>query len=223
MSQIVKDFEITSQIVPVGLRERKRQATLLRIASEAARLVLEQGIAATTVDQIAEAAEVGRASFFRYFETKERAVAEGFTGVWLHMITGALSSQPPELSAIGAVRSAFSELAEGFAEIRDLTLSQAELSRSSAVMSAWTLQVYLGYEDAIATIVAPRFSVLTDGDPRPRLVGALVMAAIRLALDDWVASEGSLDLPKLIDHNLGSISIEAARSPEPGRRRKGKS
>jgi AcrR family transcriptional regulator len=197
-----------SQNLHEGLRERKRRATGLRIATEAARLVLAQGMAATTVDQIAEAAEVGRASFFRYFDTKERAIAEGFIGVWITMVTEAIAAQPADLSALEAVRAAFSDLARGFDQIRDLTLSQAKMARSSPALSAWTLQVYLSYEDAIATVIEPRFDDLDVGDPRPRLVGALIMAAIRLALDDWVASEGSTDLARLINRSLSAITLE---------------
>ncbi len=204
-----------SQIVSEGLRERKRRATHVRIAAEAARLALEQGIAATTIDQIAEAADVGRASVFRYFDTKECAMAEGFTGVWIQMITDALTSQPSGIAPLESVRGAFAELAEGFEQIRDLTLAQAELSRSSAVLSAWTLRVHLGYEEAIAAALTPRFVDLEPDDPRPRLAAALVMASIRLALDDWVASAGSADLPALIHRNLASVSIEAAGTSPP--------
>ena len=54
--------------VPGGsLRERKRSETRRRIAEEAVRLVSAQGIPSTTVDQIADAAGVGRATFFRYY------------------------------------------------------------------------------------------------------------------------------------------------------------
>jgi AcrR family transcriptional regulator len=204
-----------SHNVSEGRRQGKRRTTALRIATEAARLVRYQGMAATTVDQIAEAAEVGRASFFRYFESKERAVAEGFTGVWLSMILDALAASAPGLSAIDAVRQAFSVLADGFAEIRDLTLSQAELSRSSPALSAWTLQVSLGYEDAIACALAHRVPDLEAGDPRPRLVAALVMVAVRLALDDWVASGGREDLPGLIDRNLRSVSVATSAPSVP--------
>jgi len=202
-----------SQTVKLGLRERKREATLHRIASEAARIVLEQGMAETTVDKIAEAASVGRASFFRYFDTKERAIAEGLSGVWLEMITEALRHQSPEQAPLDAIRSAFHDLAEGFDQIRELTLSQARLSRSSAALSAWTLQVYLGYEEAITDAVGFRFGDLEPNDPRARLLGAMVMAAVRLALDDWVASEGNSNLPTLIDRYLNSISISPTPRP----------
>lgn len=120
-----------SQKLDRGFRERKRQATSSRITAAAARLTLEHGLVATTVEQISEEAEIGRATFFRYFDSKERAVAEGLAGVWLQMIIDALSRQAPELGPLDAVRAAFSELARGFADFRELVLSQAQLSRSS--------------------------------------------------------------------------------------------
>lgn len=52
---------------------RKQRATKARIASAAARAVVDPGLAGTTVEQIAVAAEVGRATFFRYFSAKEDA------------------------------------------------------------------------------------------------------------------------------------------------------
>ncbi|MGB8649845.1 MAG: TetR family transcriptional regulator, partial [Mycobacteriales bacterium] len=69
--------------LPPGLRERKRLATHQRIADEAARLATDRGVSATTIEDIAAAAQIGRATFFRYFDTKEIAVAEGFTTPWL--------------------------------------------------------------------------------------------------------------------------------------------
>lgn len=60
-----------------SLTVRRQRATRVRIATAAAQLVAEIGLAGTTVEQIAQAAEVGRATFFRYFSSKEDAVAEG--------------------------------------------------------------------------------------------------------------------------------------------------
>jgi len=169
--------------------------------------VAQRGLAATTVEQIAEAAEVGRATFFRYFDAKEWAVAEGAAAAWLELVTDRLRAQPPHLGPLDAIRTAFAELAVGFDDRREEVLPLAELSRSSPALSAWTLQVYLRYEDAIAALVAPRFAQLSDGDPRPRLVGALTMAALRLALDDWVADGGRGDLPALVDRALCAATV----------------
>ena len=59
------------------------------------------------MDRIADAADISRATFFRYFNSKEDAVAEGVNVDWLNRITNALAIQPPQLSAIEAVVGAF--------------------------------------------------------------------------------------------------------------------
>ncbi|MGY0018318.1 TetR/AcrR family transcriptional regulator [Streptomyces sp. cg35] len=58
----------------LGLRERKKLKTRLAIREATYRLILEQGYDATTVEQIAEAAEVSPSTVFRYFPTKEDIV-----------------------------------------------------------------------------------------------------------------------------------------------------
>jgi AcrR family transcriptional regulator len=52
-------------------RERKKRETHLRLMKAALHLFREQGYDATTVEQIAEAADVAKGTFFNYFETKE--------------------------------------------------------------------------------------------------------------------------------------------------------
>ncbi len=192
----------------VGLRERKRQATHQRIADEAARLASEKGVAATTIDEIAAAAEVGRATFFRYFDAKEVAVAEGFSVPWLQLVIDNLDIQPPHLDAMEAVRETF----RGFAPVLDeagtrLVLQQARLASASPGLQAWTLHVYVRFEKAIASSVAGRFPDLAQDDPRPLLVGALTMSAVRISLDTWLASDGRKDLPSLLQSALRSVSF----------------
>jgi AcrR family transcriptional regulator len=190
--------------MPIPLSARKRTATRDRIATAAAELVAGNGLAATTVEQIAELAGIGRATFFRYFSSKEDAVADGISRQWLGHITAAVARQPPTLSAQEAVVAAFADLGDGFGQISDQVRELAILTRSSPVLSAWTLQIYLGYESAIAELVAPRLGAETQ-DPRPRLIGALAMASLRIALDDWLAYGGSL--PDRVQSALSSLVV----------------
>ncbi|MFF1453260.1 TetR/AcrR family transcriptional regulator [Streptomyces sp. NPDC058274] len=57
-----------------GLRERKKMKTRATIREATYRLIQEQGYDATTVEQIAEAAEVSPSTVFRYFPSKEDIV-----------------------------------------------------------------------------------------------------------------------------------------------------
>ena len=52
-------------------RERKKRETRQRLMTAALQLFRERGYDDTTVEQIAEAADVAKGTFFNYFETKE--------------------------------------------------------------------------------------------------------------------------------------------------------
>ncbi|QEN15394.1 TetR family transcriptional regulator [Mycolicibacterium sp. ELW1] len=175
-----------------SLRVRKRQRTRERIATAAAQLVSANGLSATTVEQIAEAADVARATFFRYFESKEYAVAEGFTSTWIAAITDALRRQPADLSVNDALSAAFAELTPGFGAVESSVAEIERQTRDSLTLRAWTLLCYLNFEAAIAEAIAPRLPDLTVDDPRPRLIGALAMASVRISIDDWLRDGGSL-------------------------------
>jgi hypothetical protein len=55
-------------------------------------------------------------------------------------------------------------------------------------------------------LVAPRIGDLTDDDPRPRLIGALAMASVRIALDDWLLHGGSL--PVRVRSALSALRVD---------------
>src|SRR5215469_5653430 len=86
-----------------GLRERKKAKTRAAIQRHALRLFRKQGYEATTVEQIAEAAEVSPSTFFRYFPTKEDVV---LYDPFDPMLIAAFQAQPPELTPMQAFREA---------------------------------------------------------------------------------------------------------------------
>jgi AcrR family transcriptional regulator len=98
---------------PVGLRERKKAKTKAAIQHHALRLFRSQGYAATTVEQIAEAAEVSPSTFFRYFATKEDVVLADFID---HETFARMVNAPKDLSPLEAllhaVRQTFGEMSE---------------------------------------------------------------------------------------------------------------
>ena len=100
------------QSKPVGLslRERKKIKTHMTIQREALRLFKKQGYEATTVEQIAEAAEVSHMTFFRYFSTKQDVVLHDALDP---LAIAALEAQPVELSPVEALRRAVREVYAG--------------------------------------------------------------------------------------------------------------
>ena len=86
-----------------GLRERKKAKTRAAIQEHALRLFREQGYDATTVEQIAEAAEVSPSTFFRYFPTKEDVVAYDALDP---LVMAAWRAQPADMRPIAAMRKA---------------------------------------------------------------------------------------------------------------------
>src|SRR5271156_2061193 len=101
-----------------GLRERKKARTRAAIREHALRLFREQGYHETTVEQIAEAAEVSPSTFFRYFPTKEDVVLLDELDV---ITLAAFERQPAGLTPVAAFRAA---AAEAFA-----ALTEEELAR----------------------------------------------------------------------------------------------
>jgi AcrR family transcriptional regulator len=89
---------------PPGLRERKKIKTRQTIRRAAFRLIAENGYAATTVEQIADAAEVSPSTFFRYFPSKESLLLADDLDP---LILAAFEAQPPDLSLIQAFRRAY--------------------------------------------------------------------------------------------------------------------
>ncbi|MEV6115656.1 TetR family transcriptional regulator [Streptomyces sp. NPDC052109] len=60
---------------PLSLTERRKAETRMEIARAAAALFVRQGLKATRAEDIAQAAGIAPRTFYRYFATKEEAVA----------------------------------------------------------------------------------------------------------------------------------------------------
>lgn len=65
----VKEKEIPQK--PISRRERRGIETRERIFRAALRLFAERGFMATTIDAIAQEADIGKSTFFNYFDNKE--------------------------------------------------------------------------------------------------------------------------------------------------------
>ncbi|MGW7576767.1 TetR family transcriptional regulator [Streptomyces sp. NPDC054765] len=93
-----------------GLRERKKEQTRRRIAATAWRLFAARGFESVTVSEIAEAAEVAKATLFAYFPTKESLALQG---VGDDDLAGIVAGRAPGRSALDALRAHYRAIAAG--------------------------------------------------------------------------------------------------------------
>lgn len=93
-----------------GRRERKKRRTREAIVAAAFTLFAERGFEAVTVTEIAELADVARATLFSYFPTKE-SIALGVVGD--DDPADIVASRSPELTPLGALRRHYRAFAAG--------------------------------------------------------------------------------------------------------------
>ncbi len=175
---------------PTGLRERKKAKTRAAIRDHAVRLFRDQGYQATTVEQIAAAAEISPATFFRYFPTKEDVVLQDDIDV---LAMGAFEAQPPELSPVAALRAAMTdtfaaltpEELDRFRTTTELTISVPELRARAVDELTKSLAV-------IATAVARRTGRPADDFAARNLAGAMLGVILAATL---VPAEGPARSP----------------------------
>ena len=93
----------------MGLRALKIERTRAQIVEVAQDLFLEQGYPATTMEQVAEAAEVGTSTLYRYFPSKELLLLDPFTrALTFGRLLAARPDDEPLAEALGAVLRAAS-------------------------------------------------------------------------------------------------------------------
>ncbi|MZD07260.1 TetR family transcriptional regulator [Streptomyces sp. SID5785] len=88
----------------LGLRERKKKQTALKVWRTAVDLFLEHGFDQVSVAQIAEAAEVSKMTVFNYFGTKEDLLM-GPMEEHVEDLARAIEERPRGGSAVDAVRA----------------------------------------------------------------------------------------------------------------------
>ncbi|MFI7445910.1 TetR family transcriptional regulator [Nonomuraea sp. NPDC049714] len=182
-----------------GLRERKKVKTREAILREAFRLFHERGYGATTIEQIAAAAEISPATFFRYFPTKEDlATLDRFPP-----LMEALPVQPPGTPVAvlrGAFRTAFAALsAEEIAAGRAREVFAATVPE----LVAANLRRSPGLIQEIREIVADRAGLAAD-DPRLRDAIGAVFGVVAMVWQQWAQDPG-LDGPAEIDRALAHL------------------
>jgi len=194
-----------------GLRERKKEQTTERLHRAALDLISERGFDAASIDDICEAADVSKTTFYRYFETKEDVLL-GRASENLEFLRAAFAECPPEESLIDAARFACGRFAERIEAERETKLLVSRISRSTPSLAARSLSHYTQWEDLLRSEAERRAPRSTD----PMLLwvqASTVAAAVRSASDFWLEHGAERPLGELIDTALASLRDEVDAHP----------
>jgi AcrR family transcriptional regulator len=185
-----------------GLRERKKQKTKASIQREALRLFKKHGYQETTIEDIAEAAEISPSTFFNYFPTKEDVV---IYDEYDPQVFATLMTQT-DLTLGEAIRNAVEAMAGVFESDRDAIYERAKLSLEVPELRARTWEELERGQQQFVAVMAARMGRDPD-DFEIRVVAlALVGAAFEAALE-WVRQGGRGTMLDLFKRAMDAIAF----------------
>ncbi|MFE7708232.1 TetR/AcrR family transcriptional regulator [Streptomyces sp. NPDC057486] len=198
----------TSSATPVeaqarpGLRERKKLKTRVAIRSATYRLIAEQGYEATTIEQIAEAAEVSPSTVFRYFATKEDIV---LTDEYDPVMEAEMRNRPADEPPLESLRFIMTEALTAF-----LATEEEELRRRTRLMvevpavRARISETMSDTAKVLARVLADRSGRSAD-DLEVRVFVAAVLGALREATLYWGEHDQKGDLIATVNRAMDTL------------------
>ncbi|WP_354199979.1 TetR family transcriptional regulator [Bradyrhizobium sp. JR4.1] len=174
-----------------GLRQRKLQATRERLTRAAMALFLERGFEATTIDDIAAAADVSRRSFFHYFASKEDVVAawqEGAAAALVAEVVARPAGETMLTAAENAIAAALKRIDPAEAA------AMSRLKRDNPALRVRDQLKYEKLERALAEGLAQRARTKSD-QLKARLVAMIATGAMRVGGESWIAG-GAREKPE---------------------------
>lgn len=159
-------------------------------------LFLERGFEETTVDDIVEAAGIGRRTFFRYFRSKNDLPWGDFDHL-LQSMRDHLAGLPDELPLRDALRSAVIEFNRFPADEIPVHRERMWLLLNVPTLMAHSTLRYTEWRQVIAEFVAKRLRESPDA-LEPQAVAWACLGLSLASYEQWLSHEGA-DLLALID------------------------
>lgn len=195
----------------MGLRERKKIKTREAIRTATFALVEEQGYEATTVEQIAERAEVSPSTVFRYFPTKEDIV---LTDEYDPLLLEELLARPADEPWLDSVRVVMHRAIElTAADGLDISKVRAHLVATVPAVHSRAMETMSVTGRMITQSVAERTG-LDAGSLEVRVFTMSITAALMEVSLYWAENNHEGDLADLMDRALDVIEKGL---PVPGR------
>jgi len=183
----------------------RRQRLTDEFEAIAVQLMAQRGYDNVSYDDVAEAAGVSRRTVYRYFPTKEDFLL-AYPRRTVHTVQRALDQMTPTRYPIDSFIEAMIVLVEGGdQETRDhVVLWHRAIASAPDVESRSHGEQLL----ALERMVLPLCADALDADPDDvgvRTVAATIAAVNQSVVTEWVASDGTSDLPTLYRHAVTSL------------------
>jgi AcrR family transcriptional regulator len=171
-----------------GLRERKKLRTQREIERVALDLFLRQGFEATTLDEIAAAADISKRTFFRYFSGKADVAFSTSSGVpsWLASHIDAASADE---SPFEATRQTLLQLAMRYDDDAEAAIAMSRLIRREPRLVAYHLQERAEWERCVQAALASRYKL---DEAQSSLVAGVCVAIFKSAYEMWLTRGDAL-------------------------------
>ena len=190
---------------PMSLRERKKRLAQATIEETALRLFQQQGYEQTSIQDIADAVMMSSRTFFRYFASKEEVLLGP-----MHTIQSDglcfLQRVAPTKSPHAALRATFEYLASRYQQQRTSFLTRYQVVIQIPSIASIYLYALMETEPAICDALCSHLEAATNRN-KIRFLVAIYMAALRVALEEWLEHEAQGDLVSLLGEYLDSFSV----------------
>ena len=196
---------------------RAPSTTHAEISHTALRLFMDRGFDATTVDDIAREAGIGRRTFFRYFPSKNDLPWGEFDQL-LDQMRAHLAAMPDEMPLMEQLRQSILEFNRVPEEEWEYHRRRMELLLHVPTLLAHSTLRYASWRKVVAEHVARRLE-LPEGDLIPQTMAWTCLGVCLAAYEQWLGDGDAtlLDLLdeafRLIDERIDSSVVQAHRSP----------
>jgi AcrR family transcriptional regulator len=203
--------ERMSEAMPQGIRERTRRLAQTELTVVAQDLFLEQGYAATTVDQIAAAAGMSKRTFFRYFPSKDDLVI-GKYDLFGDRIAEALDARPAEEPVWDSLRRVFDITLDYVQDDRARARNDAmdRIVQSSPQLNAGYLEKMQRVQEILVGRVAARLKQQgrNSAGPKPAAIVGAAFACMQSARTAWLDSDQTQPFGAYLDEAMSAFRVE---------------
>jgi AcrR family transcriptional regulator len=189
---------------PMSLRERKKRLAQATIEEAALRLFQQRGYEQTSIQDIADAVMMSSRTFFRYFASKEEVLFEPMRAVQSEGLRS-LQQVVPTASPHAVLRATFVRLAHLYQQQRANFLLRYQVAMKTPSVASAYLYALMETEPTMCDALCSQLEAATNRN-EIRFLVAIYMAALRVALEEWLEQDAQGDLVSLLGEHLDAIS-----------------